>query len=147
VRVLSYTIDAAQKQVDLTQTLWGAFVEDRWRLSPALTLQAGVRWDYDDLTSRGNSSPDLDNLQPRLSFNWLASPTQVVRGGAGLYAGKFPYAVYSDAVQFGPQGNQTVRFEGEQAPPFRARAPRRSTAARCRPPRSASCSPSASSSR
>jgi hypothetical protein len=118
VRVLSYTIDAAQKQVDLTQTLWGAFVEDRWRLSPALTLQAGVRWDYDDLTSRGNSSPDLDNVQPRLSFNWLASPTQVVRGGAGLYAGKFPYAVYSDAVQFGPQGNQTVRFEGEQAPPF-----------------------------
>jgi hypothetical protein len=104
--------------VDLTQTLYGAFVEDRWRLSPSLTVQAGLRWDYDDLTSRGASDPDLDNLQPRLSFNWLARPAQVVRGGAGLYAGKLPYTVYSDAIQFGPEGNQTVRFAGDQAPAF-----------------------------
>jgi hypothetical protein len=42
----------------------------------------------------------------------------VVRAGAGLYAGKFPYAVYSDAVQFGPEGNQTVTFDGARAPRF-----------------------------
>ena len=123
VRVLSYTIDAAQKRVELTQTLYGAFVEDRWRPSPALTVHAGLRWDYDDLTSRGRSAPDLNNVQPRVSFNWLATPTQVVRGGAGLYAGRFPYTVYSDAIQFGPDGNQTVRFEGAEAPAF-LRGPR-----------------------
>ena len=43
VRVLSYTIDAAQKQVDLTQTLYGAFVEDRWRPSPSLTVPRSLR--------------------------------------------------------------------------------------------------------
>ena len=118
VEVLSYTIDAAQAQVDLSQTLYGAFVEDRWRLTPALTVQAGLRWDYDDLTSRGESSPDLDNFQPRASFNWNVTPTTVLRGGAGLYAGKFPYAIYSDALQFGPSGNQTVTFAGSQAPRF-----------------------------
>ena len=53
VRVVSYSVDVAQKQVDLGQTLYGAFVEDRWRPTASLTVQLGLRWDYDDLTSRG----------------------------------------------------------------------------------------------
>ncbi len=118
VRVLSYTIDANPQQVDLTQTLVGVFVEDRWRPSPRLTVTAGLRWDYDDITSRGESSPDLNNFQPRVSFNWLASARSVLRGGLGLYTGKLPYAVYSDAVQFGPEGNANVTFqEGSAFPP------------------------------
>ncbi len=110
VRVRSYTIDANPQQVDLTQTLVGGFIEDRWRVTPSLLVQAGLRWDYDDITSRGESDPDLNNFQPRLSFNWLRTPRSVVRGGLGLYTGKFPYAIYSDAVQFGPSGNATVTF-------------------------------------
>jgi hypothetical protein len=116
IRVASYTIDANPAQVDLTQSLVGAFVEDRWRASPSLLLIGGLRWDYDDITSRGESSPDLDNFQPRLSFNWYASPRSVLRGGAGIYAGKFPYAIYSDAVQFGPDGNATVSFDSTTTP-------------------------------
>jgi hypothetical protein len=126
VRVLSYTVDAAQKQVDLTQTLVGAFVEDRWRPTASLTVNLGLRWDYDDLTSRGASRPDLNNFQPRASVNWLATPQDVVRGGAGVYTGKFPYAIYSDAIQFGPDGNQTVVFRGAQAPAF-GQGPRTAT--------------------
>lgn len=118
VRVLSYTVDAAQKQVDLDQSVIGAFVEDEWRATPALTVTAGLRWDYDDLTSRGNSSPDLNNFQPRLSVNWLAGPNTVLRAGAGVYAGRLPYTIYSDAIQFGPDGNQTVTLQGTQAPAF-----------------------------
>lgn len=118
VRVLRYTIDAAQKQVDLEQTLLGAFAEDLWRLTPDLTATVGLRWDYDDLTSRGGSRPDLRNIQPRGSINWLATPTSVVRAGAGIYTGKLPYAIYSDAIQFGPNGNQTVTFAGAQAPAY-----------------------------
>ena len=118
VRVFSYTIDASPQQVDLTQTLWSAFVEDRWRVTPSLTIQAGLRWDYDDITSRGESEPDLDNVQPRASFNWFATPRSVVRGGWGIHTGKFPYAVYSDAVQFGEAGNAVVTFtEGTAFPP------------------------------
>lgn len=118
VRVLRYSIDASPQQVDLSQTLWSAYVEDRWRISPSFTLQGGLRWDYDDITSRGESDPDLDNVQPRISFNWLASSRSVIRGGWGLYTGKFPYAVYSDAVQFGPEGNAVVTFEeGTAFPP------------------------------
>lgn len=123
VFVRSYTIDAAQKQVDLTQRLFGVFVEDRWRPTAALTVRAGLRWDYDDLTGRGASTPDLNNLQPRLSANWVLGRRTVLRGGVGRFAGKLPYAVYSDAVQFGPDGNQTVTFRGAAAPAF-LRGPR-----------------------
>lgn len=127
VRVRSYTIDARQQQVDLAQTLVGAFLEDRFRVTPSLLVQAGVRWDYDDITSRGESSPDLNNFQPRVSFNWYATPQSVLRGGFGVYTGKFPYAVYSDAIQFGPEGNAVVTFtEGDATPPpgFLQAAPR-----------------------
>ncbi len=118
VRVLRFTLDAHPQQVDLSQTLVGGFVEDRWRITPSLTTQFGLRWDYDDITSRGESDPDLDNLQPRLSFNWFATPRSVIRGGWGVHTGRFPYAVYSDAVQFGPDGNAVVTFEeGTAFPP------------------------------
>ncbi|CAN5842127.1 TonB-dependent receptor [soil metagenome] len=133
VRVLSYTVDAAQKQVDLEQSLVGAFVEDEWRATPALTVTTGLRWDYDDLTSRGNSSPQLNNFQPRLSVNWIAGPNTVLRGGAGVYTGKLPYAIYSDAIQFGPDGNQTVTFQGSQAPAF-LQGPRSATLNRAQLP-------------
>jgi hypothetical protein len=117
VRVLRYTIDARPQQVNLGQTLVGAFVENRWRPRANLTVLAGLRWDYDDITSRGESEADLDNLQPRLSVNWLPTPRTSLRAGWGLYTGKFPYAVYSDAVQFGPDGNAAVTFEGAAFPP------------------------------
>jgi outer membrane receptor protein involved in Fe transport len=95
----------------------GAFVENEWRVSSDFTVTLGLRWDYDDITSRGESSPDLDNIQPRASFSWLAAPNQILRGGAGVYTGKLPYAVYSDAVQFGPEGNALVTLEGPEFPP------------------------------
>jgi hypothetical protein len=117
VRVLRYTIDASPQQVDLAQTLVGAFVENRWRPRPDLTVLAGLRWDYDDITSRGESDPDLDNFQPRISVNWLPNSRTSVRAAWGLHTGKFPYAVYSDAVQFGPAGNAVVTFEGDAFPP------------------------------
>jgi hypothetical protein len=120
VQVQSYTIDARPQQVNLSQTLYGAFVEDTWRPTASLTVIAGLRWDYDDLTSRGESDADLDNLQPRVSFNWARSPRDVIRGGVGRYAGKFPYAIYSDAVQLGVNGNAVITYSGASAPAFGA---------------------------
>ena len=120
VRVQSYTIDARPQQVNLTQTVYSAFVEDTWRPSAALTVTGGVRWDYDDLTSRGESDPDLNNVQPRLSFNWARTDREVIRGGVGRYAGKLPYAIYSDAIQLGATGNAVLTFSGASAPAFGA---------------------------
>lgn len=119
VRVESYTVDARPQQVNLSQNLYGAFAEDTWRPTHSLTIIAGLRWDYDDLTSRGASRADLDNIQPRLSLNWARSPLDVIRGGVGRYAGDFPYAIYSDAIQLGADGNAVVTYSGSSAPAYR----------------------------
>lgn len=117
VEVLRFSLDARPQQVDLGQTLVGLFFEHAWRPRLNLTVLSGVRWDYDNITSRGESEPDLDNLQPRISINWMPTPRSSIRGGWGIYTGIFPYAVYSDAVQFGPEGNRVVTFEGAEFPP------------------------------
>jgi len=117
-QVLRYTVDARQKQVNLTQLLTSAWIEDKWVPISSVTVNTGLRWDYDDLTSRGESSPDLNNFQPRLSVNWTPTDRSVLRAGAGRYTGRFPYAIYSDAVQFGAEGNATVTLDGTQAPTY-----------------------------
>ena len=117
-KVLRYSVDARQKQVDLSQLVTSAWFEDRWTPTDAVTVNAGLRWDYDDLTSRGESKPDLNNFQPRLSVNWTPTGRSVIRAGVGRYTGKFPYAIYSDAVQFGPEGNAAITLEGAQAPAY-----------------------------
>ena len=120
VRVRSYTVDARPQQVNLSQNLYALFVEDTWQPTPALTVLTGLRWDYDDLTSRGASRADLENVQPRLSFNWMRTPHDVVRGGIGRYAGRLPYAIYSDAIQLGERGNAVISYNGVSAPAFGA---------------------------
>ena len=118
IRVLSYTVDARPQRVNLSQAVISAFIEDVWKLSPSVTAIGGVRWEYDDVTSRGQSSADLSAVQPRLSVNWYRTTRSVVRGGIGVYAGKFPYATLSDAQQLGANGNATVTFAGSSAPTF-----------------------------
>lgn len=123
VQVLSYTVDARPQQLDLTQTVFGAFVEDRWRVTERVLVIAGLRYDFDNLTTRGQSSGDYSNVQPRLSFNWYNTSRSVVRGGVGMYAGKLPYATYSDAKQLGFNGNATVTLSGASAPAFNGGTP------------------------
>ncbi|MDE3053450.1 MAG: TonB-dependent receptor, partial [Gemmatimonadota bacterium] len=118
VQVKSYTVDAILQHVNQQQAVYGVYAGDAWRATPDLNVTYGVRWDYDDITSRGASHPDLSNLQPRASVAWTFAPGRVLRAGAGVYTGKFPYTIYSDATQFGPNGSAPVTFEGASAPAF-----------------------------
>lgn len=131
IPVKSYTVDASPQTVRSSQTVIGAFVQDRWDVSSTLRLTLGIRWDYDDLTGRGLSAPDLDNLQPRAAFNWRPDPLTVLRGGAGVYTGKLLYTIWSDALQFSRTGATVVTLFAPNAPPFgRAPTPAQLAAAR-----------------
>lgn len=118
VTVKSYTVDVRQQHIARTQSVIGAFAQDQWLVVPAITINLGLRWDYDDLTSHGGSRPDLNNFQPRASVNWTPDRSSVVRMGAGVYTGKLPYTIYSDAIQFGPGGAAVVTLDGAGAPHF-----------------------------
>lgn len=110
VPVVSYLIDANPQDIHGMQVNVGAFAEDAWSISRRLTLDYGLRWDYDDLTAKGRGHPQLDNIQPRASFNWHPTDDDVIRGGAGIYVGKIPFTTYTDARQFSRNGDNLVLF-------------------------------------
>jgi TonB-dependent receptor-like protein len=110
VPVVSYLIDANPQDIHGMNVNVGAFAEDAWAISRRLTLDYGLRWDYDDLTAKGRGSPQLDNFQPRASFNWHPTDNDVIRGGAGIYVGKIPFTTYTDARQFSKNGDNLVAF-------------------------------------
>jgi hypothetical protein len=64
------------------------YAQDTWRVSNALTLNVGVR--YENEFHNPVVPPDRNNAGPRIGFSWSpggASRT-VVRGGYGLYYGQ-----------------------------------------------------------
>ena len=107
---LFYTIDANPQEIHGMNVLVGAYAEDVWSVSSRLAINYGLRWDYDDLTAKGRGHPQLDNFQPRASFNWHPTPDDVIRGGLGLYVGHIPFTTYTDARQFAKNGDNVVTF-------------------------------------
>ncbi|MDQ3254046.1 MAG: TonB-dependent receptor, partial [Acidobacteriota bacterium] len=87
---------------DLTD--YAVFAQDDWRVTPKLTLNLGVRYDYQALAAPPITNPDpvllnagLDtgfqpkdknNFAPRLGFSYAFDERTVVRGGYGLFYGR-----------------------------------------------------------
>ena len=84
----------------ITTNLISGFVQDELRPMPRLTINFGVRYDLDtngnnpDYTDALNPTPrgrDTNNFQPRAGFSWdvMGNGQHVVRGGAGIFTGRF----------------------------------------------------------
>ncbi len=73
-------------------TYLGAFAQDSWKISSRLTIDAGVRYDYD-----GEPKPLKHNgyFSPRLGFAWDPKGDQktVIRGGGGVFYSPVYYQV------------------------------------------------------
>lgn len=84
------------------------FVEDQWKATPKLLIQAGLRYDLEaepepDIPNLANPvaynatsqvNPDLHMIQPRLGFNYNPMEGTVVRGGAGMFYGQIGNSSY-----------------------------------------------------
>lgn len=63
---------------------WGGFLQDQWRITPKLTVNAGIRWDVETgLASYVKN--DFNGIQPRLGFAYSPDSKTVIRAGFGMF--------------------------------------------------------------
>ena len=79
---------------------WAFFGQDDWRVSPRLTLNLGLRWDYEQfpkpflvnpaLPQTANRPSDKNNFGPRIGFaaDLSGDGKTSLRGGYGIYYGR-----------------------------------------------------------
>jgi hypothetical protein len=82
----------------------GAFVQDDWKLFRNVTLNLGLRWDYD------NRFPNKTNFSPRLGFAWSITPKTVLRASWGLFYDHFRLGLARDIPAFGGANLVTQTF-------------------------------------
>jgi hypothetical protein len=106
-------------QVSFPTTDYNWFIQDNWRANNQLTLNVGVRWEYQKFPQptetetngvkfTGNPAypatvtlnQDKNNFGPRVGFTYdvMGTHTTVIRGGWGLYYGRSSNSVISSAL-------------------------------------------------
>jgi len=75
----------------------GFYAQDEWKVTPQLTLNAGLRYDLQFLQT---IHTDSNNIAPRAGFAWapFASRRTVVRGGGGLFYDRVPLRALANAL-------------------------------------------------
>lgn len=124
---------------------WSLFAHDNWRATPALSVSAGVRYDYvsppvdaDDRANlydaatgqlvpvgtsgmpRGGYTPDRNNIAPRAGFAWSLDREgrNLVRGGYGIYYNQGALATSEGLFFNPPYFNLGVYFPAAGLPPL-----------------------------
>lgn len=121
---LAYAYGTGSSDIKIDTNVYSAFVEDQWRPNPNVTVNLGLRYDYNTNAANpdfshplvGSRSADDDNFQPRLGFTWdiNGDGNWIMRGGAGRFTGRFLLVpAFSELQQNGVTGRVlTTRLNG-----------------------------------
>ncbi len=81
----------------------GLFIQDDWRFRHNLTLNLGLRWDYD------SEFETKQNISPRVGFAWMATPKTVVRGHFGVFYDQLRLQTVRAVPTFGGADQRAVQ--------------------------------------
>jgi len=119
---------------DITEV--GLFVQDEWHVMPNVTLNAGLRYDKQNIAQPDVKNPDAElaaagidtsvvpedgnNIGPRVGFAWTprGDGRTVVRGGYGIFYGRTPAIVIGTAHSNNGINVQTINFTGSLIPAY-----------------------------
>ncbi len=91
-------------EVAQTNPNLGVYVQDEWKVTPAVTVNAGVRYDLQWLET---IALDTNNVSPRLGVAWspFESRRTLVRASGGLFYDRVPLRALANALM--SAGNTT----------------------------------------
>jgi hypothetical protein len=100
-----HAVSDTEHRYNIVRHVLGGWIQDDWRMGDRLTLNLGVRYDWDsDAHSEklelrpflpGDQPHDNNNVAPRMGVNFRLSDRTAVRGGYGLFFAFSP----NDGVQ------------------------------------------------
>jgi Carboxypeptidase regulatory-like domain/TonB dependent receptor len=105
--------------VHLNHGYHGAFLEDQWKITPALTLNYGVRWDFETGLDNVIHPAHYLDFAPRVGLAWALSNKTVLRSGYGIfydrYSMSFIFVMYPQRPVQLPGGVPGTRIGGDTA--------------------------------
>ena len=103
--------------VNFSETLhhayYGFYAQDQWRVTPSLTVNYGLRYDFESGLSK-QINPHYNGVQPRVGLAWSPNSKTVVRAGFGLFDDR-----YNLSFLFITQPQRPVIIPGETLPGIR----------------------------
>lgn len=85
----------------------GGFVQDHYSIAPRLSVDFGVRYDFERLPSEFNQA--VHNFSPRIGLAWTPSARWVLRAGYGIFFDRYVLADLAQAIDMdGFQGFEQV---------------------------------------
>jgi outer membrane receptor protein involved in Fe transport len=78
------TSEYGNYQYTLNHGYFGFYAQDQWRLTPKLTINYGLRWDFESGLGKV-IDPDYRAWQPRVGFAYSPDNKTVIRSGFGIF--------------------------------------------------------------